>query len=192
VTVVGVPARPADEAVAVADVAPPADVSGEATTANDANRGKDIRGDCSATDRIANSFPADGARRVRTRVASLVHRRRFTILRYMAKSYEDPLSRTFGALTDPTRRAILSYVHAHPDCSVSELAGELPLKLPGVTKHLDVLTRARLIERRKSGRVVSVRLRTPPLRRAGAWLAQYDAFWIGSLDKLQRRLESGQ
>jgi hypothetical protein len=75
---------------------------------------------------------------------------------------------------------------------VSDLAAELPLKLPGITKHLDVLARAKLIKRKKTGRVVSLELRAAPLRRAGAWLAKYDAFWTGSLDKLQRRLERGQ
>jgi DNA-binding transcriptional ArsR family regulator len=110
----------------------------------------------------------------------------------MAKLYADPLSHTFGALTDPTRRAILSFLHTHPGSSVSDLAARLPLKLPGVTKHLDVLARAKLIERKKTGRVVSLTLRGAPLRRAGEWLARYDAFWTGSLDKLQRRLERGQ
>ncbi|HEY2511446.1 MAG TPA: metalloregulator ArsR/SmtB family transcription factor [Polyangiaceae bacterium] len=109
----------------------------------------------------------------------------------MAKLYDDPLSRTFGALTDPSRRAILAFLRTHPGCSVSDLAGELPLKLPGITKHLDVLARARLIHRKKRGRVVSLKLRAVPLRRAGAWLAKYDAFWAGSLDKLQEHLERG-
>ena len=109
----------------------------------------------------------------------------------MAKLYSDPLSHTFGALTDPTRRAILSLLRANPGCSVSDLAGELPLKLPGITKHLDVLARAKLIKRKKIGRVVSLELRPAPLRRASAWLAKYDEFWTGSLDKLQRHLERG-
>jgi hypothetical protein len=74
---------------------------------------------------------------------------------------------------------------------VSELAKHLPFKLPGVTKHLDVLARAELIECTKVGRVVSVELTAAPLREAKDWLAQYDAFWSGSLDKRQRRLEYG-
>jgi DNA-binding transcriptional ArsR family regulator len=107
----------------------------------------------------------------------------------MAKRQDDPLSRTFGALTDPTRRTILAFLQANPGCSVSDLADRVSLKLPGVTKHLDVLARAQLVSRRKSGRVVALRVRAAPLRRANAWLARYDAFWTGSLDKLQRRLE---
>ena len=109
----------------------------------------------------------------------------------MAKLYEDPLSRTFGALTDPTRRTIVSLLQQHA-CSVSELAEHLPFKLPGIAKHLDVLARAELIERTKVGRVVSVKLTAAPMKAAKDWLAQYDAFWSGSLDKLQRRLERGR
>jgi DNA-binding transcriptional ArsR family regulator len=110
----------------------------------------------------------------------------------MVKLYEDPLSLTFGALADPTRRTIVSLLQQHPGCSVSEIAEHLPFKLPGVTKHLDAMARAELIDRTKVGRVVSVRLTAAPLREAKDWLAQYDAFWSGSLDKLQRRLERGR
>jgi DNA-binding transcriptional ArsR family regulator len=107
------------------------------------------------------------------------------------KSYEDSLSLTFGALTDPTRRTILLQLRKRP-CSVSALAEHLPFKLPGVTKHLDVLERAALIDRDKVGRVVTVTLSPAPLQEATTWLARYDAFWSGSLDKLQRRLERGR
>jgi hypothetical protein len=61
-----------------------------------------------------------------------------------------------------------------------------------VIKHLDVLARADLIERTKVGRVVSVQLTAAPMKKAQDWLARYDAFWSGSLDKLQRRLERGR
>ena len=101
------------------------------------------------------------------------------------------VSVAFGALTDPTRRTILSLLRTHP-CSVSELAEQLPFTLPGVSKHLDVLERAALIDRTKVGRVVSVTLTAAPLKEATDWLERYDAFWSGSLDKLQRRLERGR
>ena len=107
----------------------------------------------------------------------------------MAKYYDDSLSRTFGALADPTRREIVALLTANPGCSVGALAAHLPIKLPGVTKHLDVLSRAELIERNKTGRVVSVILTSAPMRDAHAWLERVDAFWSGSLEKLQRRLE---
>ena len=58
--------------------------------------------------------------------------------------------------------------------------------------HLDVLARAGLIDRTKVGRVVSVKLTAAPLREAKNWLTRYEAFWSGSLDKLQRRLERGR
>jgi DNA-binding transcriptional ArsR family regulator len=106
----------------------------------------------------------------------------------MAKLYDDSLSLTFGALTDPTRRTIVSLLRERPR-SVSELAEHLPFNLPGITKHLDVLARAELVDRSKSGRVVSVTLSPAPLKAAHRWLERYDAFWTGSLDKLQRRLE---
>ena len=72
---------------------------------------------------------------------------------------------------------------------MSQLARGLPVKLPGVMKHLDVLATAGLIERVKSGRVVAVHLAADPLREATAWLREYQGFWSGSLDKLTRYLE---
>jgi DNA-binding transcriptional ArsR family regulator len=126
------------------------------------------------------------------RAGRLIAARPSSIVRHMAKFYDDALSRTFGALQDPTRRTILSLLQQHPGCSVGQLVEQLPYKLPGVTKHLDVLARAGLIDRTKVGRVVSVQLTAAPLRTAKDWLTQYEAFWSGSLDKLQRRLERGR
>jgi DNA-binding transcriptional ArsR family regulator len=111
------------------------------------------------------------------------------ILHQMAKYQEVRLSRTFSALADPTRRAILARLGQQPGASVTQLARDLPVKLPGVMKHLDVLTAAGLIERAKSGRVVAVHLAPGPLREATSWLQHYERFWSGSLDKLTRYLE---
>jgi|GEM_PF-2072078 len=102
----------------------------------------------------------------------------------MAKLYTDTLSYTFGALTDPTRRAILSFLQTHPGCSVSDLAGELPLKLPGITKHLDVLARAKLVERKKTGRVVSLKLRAALSVLGLSRLGQRDGFVLGLEENL--------
>jgi len=110
------------------------------------------------------------------------------ILHHMAK-YQARLSRTFGALADPTRRAILARLRQEPGASVTQLARDLPVKLPGVMKHLDVLAAAGLIERVKAGRVVAVHLAPGPLREAISWLQHYERFWSGSLDKLTRYLE---
>ncbi len=113
----------------------------------------------------------------------------WSILHHMVKYQEARLSRTFGALADPTRRAILARLRQQPGASVTQLAQDLPVKLPGVMKHLDILAAAGLIERAKSGRVVAVNLAAGPLREAASWLQHYERFWSGSLDKLTRYLE---
>ncbi|HEU0076524.1 MAG TPA: metalloregulator ArsR/SmtB family transcription factor [Longimicrobiaceae bacterium] len=105
-------------------------------------------------------------------------------------NYLDPeLSRTFAALADPTRRTILVRLAGPAGKSVSELARDLPVKLPAVLKHLEVLQNAGLVERTKLGRVVSVRLQPQPLKAAARWIHFYEAFWAGSLDKLALALE---
>jgi DNA-binding transcriptional ArsR family regulator len=99
------------------------------------------------------------------------------------------MDKTFAALSDPTRRAILMRLRSEPGLSVSELAKPFPLKLPGMMKHLGVLSDAGLISRRKRGRVVSVELLPEPLKEVGAWIAQYEQFWSGSLDRLALLVE---
>jgi DNA-binding transcriptional ArsR family regulator len=102
----------------------------------------------------------------------------------MAKSPVSQLDRTFSALVDPTRRAILARLEREPGLSVTEIARPLPLKLPAVMKHLDVLSDAGLIARTKSGRTVSVELVAAPMQEAMAWLTRYERFWSASLDRL--------
>jgi DNA-binding transcriptional ArsR family regulator len=99
-------------------------------------------------------------------------------------NYETRLDRTFAALVDPTRRAILHHLERTGGASVSALAKPFAIKLPAVMKHLDVLDHAGLITRAKSGRVVTVRLSPRPMRAASAWLRRYERFWSGSLDRL--------
>ncbi|UPY36568.1 metalloregulator ArsR/SmtB family transcription factor [Sediminicoccus sp. KRV36] len=99
------------------------------------------------------------------------------------------LDRVFGALGDPTRRAILLRLAAEPGLSVSDLARPLPISLPAVTKHLTVLEAAGLLARQKSGRVVACRLEAAPMREAMAWLAHYQRFWGESLDRLAALVE---
>jgi DNA-binding transcriptional ArsR family regulator len=93
------------------------------------------------------------------------------------------LSSTFAALADPTRRAILERL-ATGEASVGELAEPFALSLPAVSKHLKVLERARLIERRKAAQWRRCRLRPDGLRAAADWLGQYERFWSESLDRL--------
>jgi DNA-binding transcriptional ArsR family regulator len=99
-------------------------------------------------------------------------------------NYNERLDRTFAALVDPTRRAILARLERDDGASVSELARPFAIKLPAVMKHLDVLDGAGLITRSKIGRTVTVRLRSEPMREAMDWLSRYERFWSKSLDRL--------
>ena len=99
-------------------------------------------------------------------------------------NYQRRLDRTFAALTDPTRRAILARLEREDGASVSDLAKPFAIKLPAVMKHLDVLDAAGLITRSKLGRTVTVRLSPEPMRAAMDWLCRYERFWSGSLDQL--------
>lgn len=99
-------------------------------------------------------------------------------------NYQERLDRTFAALVDPTRRAILAHLERKDGASISELAEPFAIKLPAVMKHLDVLDDAGLVTRSKSGRTVTVRLRPQPMREAMAWLSRYERFWSGRLDQL--------
>lgn len=99
----------------------------------------------------------------------------------------EQLDTVFGALADPTRRAILASL-TEGEASVSELARPHSMSLPAVLKHLRVLERAGLVTQRKSGRVRHCRLAAEPLRDATDWLAQYRRFWEARLDALDRYL----
>jgi DNA-binding transcriptional ArsR family regulator len=99
-------------------------------------------------------------------------------------NYQERLDRTFAALVDPTRRAILARLEREDGASVSDIAEPFAIKLPAVMKHLDVLDDAGLITRSKSGRTVTVRLRTQPMREAMEWLRRYERFWAERLDRL--------
>jgi len=100
------------------------------------------------------------------------------------------LDRTFAALTDPTRRAILARLEAEEQASVSDLAQPFAIKLPAVMKHLDVLDEAGLISRSKAGRTVTVRLNPEPMREAMAWLQRYERFWSKGLERLTAHAEA--
>jgi DNA-binding transcriptional ArsR family regulator len=102
------------------------------------------------------------------------------------------MDRTFSALADPTRRAVLLRLKQKPGLSVSELARPLSLKLPGMMKHLDVLSDAGLITRSKAGRTVSVNLSVGPMREAMEWLGRYERFWTSSLDRLVALVEESR
>ena len=105
-------------------------------------------------------------------------------------NYKARLDRTFMALVDPTRRAILAQLERRDGASISELAKPFTIRLPAVMKHLDVLASAGLVTRSKSGRTVTVRLRPQPMREAMEWLRRYERFWSSSLDRLTAYAES--
>ena len=110
----------------------------------------------------------------------------------MVNYLSSDIDRTFAALADPTRRAILLRLKDEPGLSVSELAQPLSAKLPGMMKHLDVLSDAGLITRAKTGRTVSVTLSPAPMQAAMEWLNRYERLWSGSLDRLTALVEEGE
>ncbi len=107
--------------------------------------------------------------------------------------YQDPLEDVFHALGDPTRRAIVDRLSQGP-ASVSELAAPLPMSLPAVVQHLQVLQDCGLVESEKVGRVRTCRVRGATMRRAEVWIAERRQEWERRLDRLGQYLadESGR
>ena len=95
----------------------------------------------------------------------------------------DHLSETFGALADPTRRAILARL-ASGEASVTELAEPFAMSMPAISKHLKVLERAGLIARGREAQWRPCRLQAAPLQDIAGWLEHYRKFWEESLDRL--------
>jgi DNA-binding transcriptional ArsR family regulator len=103
----------------------------------------------------------------------------------------DGLDRTFGALADPTRRAILARLAAG-DASVTELAEPFEMSLPAVSKHLKVLERAGLISRGRERQWRPARLEAEPLREVAEWTEPYRRFWEERYDRLEEYLDELQ
>lgn len=95
----------------------------------------------------------------------------------------DPLSTTFAALADPTRRAILARL-ARGEASVKDLAAPFDLTQPAISKHLRVLQRAGLIEQGRQAQWRPRRLRAAPLRDVAAWVEFYRRHWEESFERL--------
>jgi DNA-binding transcriptional ArsR family regulator len=110
----------------------------------------------------------------------------------MVNHQASPLDRTFAALADPTRRALLARLDQDEAVSVSELARPFPVSLPAIMKHLDVLSDAGLITRTKTGRTVACQLTPAPMEQAMDWLAHYERYWTEQLDRLAAFLEQDQ
>ncbi|MGB2933108.1 MAG: metalloregulator ArsR/SmtB family transcription factor [Methyloceanibacter sp.] len=107
----------------------------------------------------------------------------------MVKYQDTSLDRTFAALADPTRRALLAQLGERENVSVSELARPFPISLPAVMKHLDVLSDAGLISRSKTGRIVACQFEAAPMEEAMNWLNRYLCFWSEQLDHLAAFVE---
>jgi DNA-binding transcriptional ArsR family regulator len=98
------------------------------------------------------------------------------------------LDRTFHALSDATRRAIIHSLASGEPRSAGELGRRFDSAQPTISKHLKVLEDAGLIARAVEGREHRFRLRRRPLRDAEAWLARHQAFWTGAVNQLDRLL----
>lgn len=112
------------------------------------------------------------------------------ILKYML-NYQKPLDSLFHALADPSRRAIVARLSRGP-ASVSELAKPLPMSLPGVVQHLQVLEESGLVHSEKVGRVRTCRIDPKALSAAEKWIAEQRKIWEARLDRLGEYLDTLQ
>ena len=103
----------------------------------------------------------------------------------------DDLSRVFGALADPTRRAILARL-ANGEAGVQELAEPFDMTLPAISKHLKVLEKAKLIRRGKDKQWRPCSLEAAPLKEASDWIGDYRQFWEESFERLDEYLKEIQ
>lgn len=109
----------------------------------------------------------------------------------MVKCSSQSLNRTFAALADPTRRRILEHLAGGDRC-VTDLARPYSMSLPAVSKHLRVLERAGLVQRKRDGRVHRLKLEAKPMQQAQAWIEEYRKFWEESFDRLDEYLKQLQ
>lgn len=105
--------------------------------------------------------------------------------------HADPLSATFAALADPTRRAILARL-ATGEATVTELAAPFDMSLPGVSKHLKVLRQAGLVTQGRDAQWRPVRLEPARLQEISAWVEQYRRLWDARFDRLDEYLRELQ
>jgi len=101
------------------------------------------------------------------------------------------LDQTFAALSDPTRRAILSRL-ARGEASVTQLAEPFEMSLPAISKHLKVLQKAGLIKQSREAQWRPCRLEAKPLKQAAEWIDRYREYWEESFDNLDSYLRDIQ
>jgi DNA-binding transcriptional ArsR family regulator len=99
------------------------------------------------------------------------------------------IDRTFHALADSTRRAMIHALSGGKTRSAGELGAHFRSAQPTISRHLKVLESARLIERSVEGRVHHFRLRREALEEAGTWIQRHQAFWTGAVDQLEQLLK---
>ncbi len=109
----------------------------------------------------------------------------------MAYYMYDPISSTFSALADPTRRAILARLSLG-ETSVTELAAPFEMSMPAISRHLKVLEKAGLIARGREAQWRPCKLKAEPLKQAADWLDDYRRFWEESFDRLDAYLQTLQ
>jgi DNA-binding transcriptional ArsR family regulator len=107
----------------------------------------------------------------------------------MVKYENDTINRTFAALSDPTRRAIIDRLAGKELC-VTEIAEPFNMSLPAVSKHLRIIERAGLIKRIKRGKFYHFKLVAKPMKDASEWLERYQIFWNKQLDALEDYLDN--
>jgi DNA-binding transcriptional ArsR family regulator len=100
----------------------------------------------------------------------------------------DQLTDVITAISHPTRRAIIGHLASGP-ATFLEVAKPFETALNAVTKHLKLLERAGLIERRKQGREVYISLRGEPLKEVAVWIHEYERFWNERLDRFQQHFK---
>ena len=106
----------------------------------------------------------------------------------MAIHYKTALDRTFHALGDETRRQILSILAKQGPCSAGDLRAPFDVAQPTISKHLKVLETAGLVEREIDGRVHRFQLVMAPMKDAENWISRHEAFWQGTLKRLDSYL----
>jgi DNA-binding transcriptional ArsR family regulator len=106
----------------------------------------------------------------------------------MTPSAPDRSGAVFGALSDPTRRALLAAIAHQPAATATELAAELPISRQAVLKHLTALADAGLLDRQRAGREVRYRVTPEPLSDAVSWMADVGGQWDERLATLKRTL----
>ena len=111
------------------------------------------------------------------------------MVKYSQSINEEQLDATFGALSDPTRRAILARL-AQGEVRMTELAKPFGMSLPAVSKHLKVLETAGLISRHKDGRIHRFNANPEPIRQAVSWVEQYQQYWEQQFERLEQYLDT--